>query len=166
MYKIKTGYSLAQVSLHWIIAALVLFQLIMGEDATDYRRAVRKSLPLDPSLEFSANLHVYFGIAILVLVVARLALRITYGVPTPVPAPKVQMIAGEALHYIFYILLFAQPITGLITQYHWLQGFGQYHHLGKPVFIVLILVHAGAALYHHFIVKDNVLKRMLKPGTV
>ncbi|ESW91110.1 hypothetical protein X770_10755 [Mesorhizobium sp. LSJC269B00] len=41
---------------------------------------------------------------------------------------------------------------------------GDVHTWAKPVFIVLICIHAGAALFHHFILKDAVLRRMLVPA--
>jgi cytochrome b561 len=41
---------------------------------------------------------------------------------------------------------------------------GDIHALAKPAFIVLIGIHAGAALFHHFVLKDTVLRRMLVPA--
>ena len=43
--------------------------------------------------------------------------------------------------------------------------FGEIHSANKPVFILLILIHAAAALYHHFVLKDSTLRRMMVPGT-
>lgn len=54
------------------------------------------------------------------------------------------------------------PVSGLVTLYV-NDEIGDIHSLSKPVFIVLILVHAAAALYHQFVVKDGTLRRMLVP---
>lgn len=160
------GYSLLQVTLHWLIAALVLWQLVFGEDVGDVAHALRNGEAVDPLLQLSADFHIYIGIAVLALAVARLLLRLTQGVPAPVPGPTLQVKLGEGLHYLFYFLLFAVPVTGLLAKYGKIHIAGEIHELAKPVFIIAIALHAGAALYHHFIVKDSVLKRMMKPGTV
>ena len=164
------GYSYLQVTLHWAIAALVFYQLVFGEDIKRYHRALDKYLTEGGDAPSTAtviggNLHIYIGVAILALVVIRLALRLTVGVPAAVPGPALQVKAGEALHWLFYLLLFAMPVTGLLAQYTTLPV-GELHEAGQPAFIVLIVVHAGAALYHHFLLKDSTLMRMLKPGTV
>jgi cytochrome b561 len=56
----------------------------------------------------------------------------------------------------------AVPVSGLLALYVW-NWMGDIHALAKPVFIVLICIHAGAALFHHFILKDAMLARMLFP---
>lgn len=64
----------------------------------------------------------------------------------------------------FYALLIAMPVTGIIA-YH-LQQFwvGEIHEWGKPVFLALIALHIAAALWHHFYKRNDVLRRMLRPG--
>jgi cytochrome b561 len=51
-------------------------------------------------------------------------------------------------------------VTGLLG-YYLGDPWGELHTLGKPVFIVLIAVHAAAALFHQFWIRDNTLRRML-----
>lgn len=164
MAKHSSGYTAVQVSLHWLIVLLVLFQLAFGEDMGRYNYLVRSGQDASPLLT-GYYLHLGVGIAVLVLTLARLGLRLTVGVPHPVPGPTLQVKAGEALHYLFYVLLILTPITGLLAQYVNMRTFGEIHEANKPAFIVLILVHAAAALYHHFVLKDSTLRRMMVPGT-
>jgi cytochrome b561 len=70
------------------------------------------------------------------------------------------MLARSA-HFAFYILLVVVPATGLLAYYGW-DALGDVHSWAKPVFIVLILVHAGAALVHQFLLRDGTLERMFR----
>lgn len=159
-----TGYSSLQVILHWLIVLLVFYQLIFGEDVSAYHRAVRDGGDVS-ALAIGYNLHIIVGLAILVLTVIRFWLRLNVGVPAPVPGPALQVKVGVALHHIFYFLLFFMPLSGLVANYL-VPAVGPVHELGKPVFIVAIVLHAAAALYHHFVVKDSTLRRMLVPRTM
>jgi cytochrome b561 len=71
--------------------------------------------------------------------------------------------AAKASHWLFYILLVAVPATGLLAIYV-SDEFGDIHKLAKPAFIALIALHAVAALFHQFVLKDGTLKRMLLPA--
>jgi cytochrome b561 len=72
-------------------------------------------------------------------------------------------VAARASHGIFYVLLLATPEIGLLAFYLG-DPWGDVHSLAKPAFIVLIAVHAVAALYHRFWLKDGTLRRMLSPS--
>ena len=72
--------------------------------------------------------------------------------------------ASKATHVAFYCLLVGVPVSGLLAFYVW-DWMGDIHALAKPAFIVLIGIHAGAALFHHFVLKDTVLRRMLVPAS-
>jgi cytochrome b561 len=157
------GYSSLQLVLHWVIVLLVFFQLVFGEDIGAYHRALSHGEDAT-SLALGANLHIIVGVAVLVLVAVRLFIRLRDGAPAPVPGPALQVWLGQSLHHIFYFLLFAMPISGLVANYL-VPSVGPLHELGKPLFIIFILLHAGAAFYHHFVLKDSTLMRMLKPGT-
>ena len=77
------GYSTTQIALHWIIAVLVIFQLIMGEDIKPaYRAFSRGNTPAEADL-FWANIHVYVGIAIFVLALLRVVVLLRRGAPEP-----------------------------------------------------------------------------------
>ncbi|MDW5317574.1 cytochrome b [Rhizobium sp. PL01] len=158
------GYSGLQITLHWLIAALVAVQLIFGESMTASVDAMAEGGAASPFDQTIASLHYWFGTAILVLVVLRLFVRLTHGAPSsPDGIPGWMSFASRITHWIFYALLIAVPVTGLLGFYT--DGpFGDIHAWAKPVFIGLIALHAGAALFHQFWLKDGLLKAMLVPA--
>ncbi|MBS1167800.1 MAG: cytochrome b562 [Proteobacteria bacterium] len=156
------GYSTIQITLHWLIVAAVLFQLVFGESMTNVVEALEEgATPGAGDLQLSSA-HFWVGIAILVLLVLRLAVRMFTGTPEVIGAPGLMTLAASAMHWLFYALLVAVPVTGLLAKYVG-DPWGDIHTIGKPIFIVLIVLHAAAALYHHFLLKDETLVRMLKP---
>jgi cytochrome b561 len=157
------GYTAYQIGLHWLIAALVFAQLIFGESMTEAIEAVEEGKPVS-SLEGNlADMHYYFGIAILALVAVRLALRLRKGAPPPPPETSGAIeLAGRVSHWLFYALLIGVPVTGLLGFYYG-DPYGEWHSYAKPVFIGLIALHVAASLYHQFWRKDGLLMRMLKP---
>jgi cytochrome b561 len=152
----RQGYGAGQVGLHWIIAALILFQLVFGESSMDVAD------PVTVSEQQWIDAHYWIGIAVLGLAVVRPAMRVLAGAPAPIRDDWTATAAG-IVHGAFYVLIFATPILGLLG---WYVGspWDDIHALNKPLFIVLIGVHAGAALYHHFWLKDGTLRRMLVPA--
>lgn len=160
----QAGYSRFQIMLHWLVAALVVFQLLFGESMNAAVRAIARGRQVSPADQTLASAHYWVGLAILALVIVRLGLRATLGAPPVEPAAPAWMnLAAKATHLAFYCLLFATPVTGLLAYYTW-PWMGEVHTLAKPAFIVLIGVHAAAALFHHFVLKDATLRRMLAPG--
>lgn len=169
--------ALAQ-GLHWLIAALIIALFGIGW--------VMEDMPLGPDKIRIYNIHKSIGVTVLALMVIRLAWR-WISPPPPLPAhmPAWEQTAAKATHVLIYLLVFAQPIIGilhsnaanfpvvvfntlilpsviapdeelkklLVGAHHWLAN----------VIAVLILLHIGAALRHHFMIKDDILRRML-PG--
>ncbi len=158
------GYSTAQIVLHWVIAALVVFQIVFGEEIADAYRAYRRGTTPDAEALFQSNIHVYIGLAVLALAVVRLALRIIHGAP-PLPAgqPRIQTAIAHLAHAILYVAIFAMPISGAVAWYLDVPLAGEVHELAKPVIIVTVVVHAAGALLQHFVKKTDVLTRMLRP---
>ena len=162
--------------LHWLIAVLVVVQVTLGMMADDLPAGVRK-------LTLLAR-HKSVGITILALAAMRLGWR--WANPTP-PLPATlkpyEMTLARVSHALLYTLLFAVPLTGWMMSsargfpVSWF-GFFQLPDLvpkSKPLYDMLVMthqtlawslvalagLHAGAALKHHFIHKDDVLRRML-----
>lgn len=162
--------------LHWLVAAAIMVQVALGLAAVWWRVSPTK---LDLFV-----VHKSLGIVILLVV----ALRLTWRLANPPPVLPTDMSAWEkraahASHVSLYVLLFAMPLTGWFTgsaanvpfRIFWhlpwptlvapdeaLAKLGARVHLG--LFIVLaavLLVHVGAALWHHYVRGDDVLKRML-----
>lgn len=156
------GYSRTQIALHWAVAVLILFQLIFGEEMGVAWDAVEDGLA--PNMTLTVWAHIIAGSAVLALVVWRLALRLTRGVPAaPAGESAAVRMAGHLGHMGLYVLMLGAPITGLLAWYCGITDLAEVHELAKPALIILIVVHIAAAFYHHFIVKDGLLNRMRKP---
>ena len=158
------GFTAAQIILHWTIAALIVFQLVLGEDIKPaYRAFNRGNEPAAGNL-FSANLHVYVGLAVLVLAIWRLAIRVRRGVPdAPLGESVLMRRIAAAMHFVLYVFIFGMPVTGALAWYLDVRSMGEVHELAKPFIIATVALHAAAALWQHFFVKSDVLVRMLKP---
>jgi cytochrome b561 len=157
------GYNATQIALHWVIAALVLFQLVFGDWIKPAYRAFMRGGEPAPAQEFAANLHVYVGLAILALAIWRLAVRARRGVPeAPAGDNPVPRRVAAATHAVLYLVIFAMPVTGALAWFFGFRFMGQVHELAKPVIIAVIALHALAALWQHFYLRSGVLVRMLK----
>jgi cytochrome b561 len=154
------GYSTTQIALHWIVAVLIIGQLIFGEEIGSAFRTLRQTGVA--SYDLMTLGHIGAGVLVLIFAVWRPTLRLRRGVPEPSHAgPKLVERAASLGHWAFYALMIAVPVTGLIA---WFGGgietAADLHELAKPVFIVLIAVNFAAALWHHFWLKDGLLNRM------
>lgn len=125
--------------------------------------ATEEGPPVSSADQALGSAHYWVGLVVLVLVALRLGLRFVAGAPKPADAgPKWMQAAARASHALFYVLLLAMPILGLPAFYLG-DPWGDIHALGKPAFIVLIVIHVLAALYHHFWLRDGTLKKMMVP---
>jgi len=178
-----TRYNNIAISLHWLMAFLIIGMLIAGKFLQQLDEA-------DPLRFTLTQWHKTFGVLILLLAAFRLIWRLTHRVPDhPENAPGWERFAANVSHIALYALLFIAPITGwmlvsvsplnidtylfnVIPWPHipWLQDlvnretaearFHQLHAIATGALIALLLVHVGAALKHHFIDRDSVLTRM------
>lgn len=172
----KTKYDTVAMGLHWLIALLVIFMLIFGEDLM----RGKDGDTLAPSL------HVSVGVAILVLSILRLAWRLINPPPAyPASMAPWEQMASKALVVVFYALLIGIPLAGWLAMPKFIseeaamagiQVFGVFplpaapglglpmkgiHELGSNLMIALLALHVLAALKHHFINRDDILRRML-----
>lgn len=160
----RKGYSTLQITLHWVIAALVLFQLVFGESMSHLVNAIERSTAAAAGDQILGLAHYWVGLAILALVALRLAIRLVSGTPDAVSSgPAWMERAARLSHWLFYVLLIVVPITGLLG-YYLGEWFADIHSVAKPIFIVLIVIHAAAALFHQFWLGDGTLRRMLVPS--
>ena len=160
----RAGYSTSQIVLHWLIAALVLFQLVFGESMETFVDAATEGEPLSRTDQTLGWAHYWVGLAILVLAFGRLAIRLVAKAPKLASAgPAWIQHAVRASHALFYVLLVATPVLGLLGFYLG-DPWSDIHTLNKPVFVGLIAVHAVAALYHQYWLRDGTLKRMILPS--
>lgn len=153
------GYSLVQIRLHWIVAALVILQLIFGEGIVESFDARLESGVSGYSLQAVA--HIVAGLLIGILAVWRLSLRMRRGVPEEGAGPL--GLGAKWAHRLFYAILIGAPVVGLVAWFGGSETAGDLHGYVKPVLIVLVGLHVLAALWHQFVLKDGLLLRMKRP---
>jgi cytochrome b561 len=100
-------YTRAAIWLHWIIAVLILVQIslgwIMNEVLPDH----------SPNQRLVENIHILLGLTVLILVVARIAVRLTHRPPLlPAGMPMWERMLSSFVHLVFYGLMLALPLTG------------------------------------------------------
>lgn len=167
--------------LHWSIAALVLFQWLLGQYMTSLGpEAVAEKFVL-------YQRHKSLGFLVFVLTLSRLVWRLTEPArPAHPPGmPRWQQRAAATSHALLYLLLLAMPVTGFLAAAASPLGiptvvFGlvpiphpigpdarleaillEAHAIQGWVLALLLALHVGAALKHHLIDRDRVLVRMI-----
>ena len=153
------GYSRTQIRLHWIVAALILFQLVFGEEIGSAFAAMLDSGVA--SYDLAAATHILAGIGVLAFALWRLALRLTRGVPAaPAGESAAQIVTAKLTHGILYLAMVAVPLVGLYAWFGASEEAGDLHGFAKPAFIILVGLHILGALYNHFVLKNGLLLRM------
>ena len=165
---------------HWLIVLLIINQWWIADRAEELKGLAK--------LEALAW-HKSFGMTILMLAVLRLIWRLANPTPDLTTETKPwERVLARISHVLLYALIFAMPLTGWMMSsaknypVSWFrqfqfpdlvapaeQTFQQMHDLHHLLFSVLVcvaLLHIAGALKHHFIDKNDVLKRMLPFGGV
>ena len=160
---VSTGYSTRQIALHWIVFVLVAFQWFTGDDMTDLFRAAHGGRPADVAPAWTP-IHIAVGVAILAVMLWRLVLRRTEGAPPPPKQhPALEWLAS-AVHVGLYLDLIGAALVGLVA-YFWLPSLAGLHHLMvRPILLVLVGLHFLGALWHRFVVRDDVMTRIIRPA--
>jgi cytochrome b561 len=172
----KLSYSSLSIWLHW----LMLILIIAVYTCIDLREYYPKGSYIRDALK---TWHFMLGLSVFVLVWVRL-LSITIGqVPRILPEPsKWQMLSAKAMHLALYILMIGMPLLGwllLSASGKAIPFFGlhlpaliseskgvadtikEIHETGGTIGYFLIGFHAAAGLFHHYVVRDNTLLRIL-----
>lgn len=155
--KTVANYSSVQIALHWAVAVLILLAWLSAEGAEEAIEAAEKGA----ATGFVP--HVAFGMAILALVVLRLMIRLTRGAPAAPGVPgSLQVKAANWGHRLLYLLMIAVPLGGVSI---WFGGMdnGDIHGLFANLLLAVALGHALMALYHHYVLKDGLIRRMMRP---
>lgn len=164
------------IALHWLMAAVLLAQLALGWGM--------QTLPDEPGggLQRDAyNLHKSLGICLALLVLLRLAWAARRPPLAAAPGPRWQQRAATATHGLLYACMVVMPLSGLLgsgfSKYPvrffgtplprwaepWPEGkdfCGAVHGTTAWLFVALVALHIGAALWHGLRLRDGVLRRM------
>ena len=159
----RTGYSLAQIALHWIIAVLIIGQVVLHEGMEAAYRAARGGAPATESELLLSDLHVAGGIAVFLLALLRVALRLKRGAPPPPETEHPALrFAARAVHFAFYAVILLMPATGALAWFGGVGAMAAVHGAGMLTILALLLLHIAGALYQHFVLKTDVMRRMLR----
>ncbi|MDP4832240.1 MAG: cytochrome b [Rickettsiaceae bacterium] len=173
----ENNYGIIAKLFHWLIAIAIVSLITVGFIMSD--------MPASPDKYELYGMHKASGVLVLMLVVLRVLWKLSNKVVQP-PAdlPNILKLAAKSGHFLLYAFMLLMPISGICMSYfggHDISVFGlfmipaaidklpqiaglfhQIHVLGIWAFITVITLHVGAAFYHHFIRRDNVLMRMIK----
>lgn len=170
-----TRYPLPSIALHWLIALLLFAGFALG--------TYMHELALSPQKLRLYSYHKWLGVTVFALVILRLALRFVMPPPALLPAPAWQLHLARRVHATLYLLMFAVPLSGWLMSSAkgfttvWFgilplpdlldkdEALGNLlrngHQALNWLLAGLVMLHAGAALKHHWIGRDDTLKRML-----
>ena len=169
-------YSSLQKTLHWLIAALIIVMIAVG--------LTMRNIGEGPVTNFLYELHKSTGLLILGLALLRIVVRLGRGAPPLEPGiPAMQRLAAYASHYGLYALIVLTPLAGwtatsaccapvnffwtvpvslpVTGEEAWWKGVFRIHFVLAFSLAGLALLHASAALHHHFVRRDRTLRRML-----
>lgn len=184
----RTRYTTVAIIIHWLIAAAIIFQIILGWRADDGPKGAAMTFAL-------FQLHKSIGITILLLTLVRLGWKLTHKAPPPpVDQPNWERVASHVVHWGFYVIMIGLPLTGWLmvstskinvptllygvvpwphlpglpdlaegAKHVW-NEIGEIGHglLVKTTYLLLLL-HLGAVAKHQILDRDEVLGHMA-PG--
>lgn len=162
--------------LHWLVALMIIGLFALGQYMSDLSMSPRK-LQL-------YSWHKWFGVTVFLLALVRLGWRLTHQPPSlPTQMSKLQQLASHTAHAALYGLMLAIPISGWLMssakgyQTVWFgllpipdllgkdkvlgDALAELHGALNGLLMFIVVVHVIATLKHHFIDRDDVLKRML-----
>jgi len=170
-------YGPVALILHWLIALLIVVAWVIPH-VMDYFSG--------HDAPFILELHRSIGVTVLVLVLFRLLWRVVRPAPPlPTNTPRLVRFASHVSHAALYLLMLAVPALGMV--FTWATGrdialWGlatlpapfqpndalaercrDWHALTANAILILAALHTAAALAHHYVLKDGLLKRMV-PG--
>lgn len=176
----RDRYSTVSLILHWLIAALVITQIIL----ISIHDAAGEAQNREMSRLFM-DLHKSTGATILVLTLIRIGWRVANpAIPLPGHMPRWQKVMARANHVLFYVVLIAMPLAGWAASsavgrpVDWFFLFHlpilpvpasrelagslmDAHEMAAKLLYVLVALHILGALKHQFVDRDDVVRRML-----
>jgi cytochrome b561 len=163
------------IVLHWLTAALVVGLWVIGQTVDVF--------PNGPLRVDYRSIHIVSGGILAVVVLTRLAWRLLRRAGLPPIGHGLLLAIARTTHWALYALLVATVVLGIT--YTWARGdsifnvfsipqmvpgdralahqIGDWHALAANALLIVAGIHAAAALFHHYILRDETLRRML-PG--
>ncbi|SSW63907.1 Cytochrome b561 [Achromobacter veterisilvae] len=169
-------YDRATIVFHWLTALLVVGLFALAEAWGFLPRGT-------PTRRLLQSLHISFGLLFAAVFVLRAAWRLSAGRRLPPATTGWFRIASTGAHGLLYALMAAQIVLGFL--FRWAQGepfaffglfdvptliaidrerrhfIGGLHNTVAWTIVILALLHALAGLFHHYFLRDGVLRRML-----
>ena len=167
-------YDNVAIALHWATAFLVFANFVLSQTWDWFAK---------PTKGLMEDTHMSFGVLLTAVIIARVAWRLIPGHQVSSIEAGWARIASKGMHYLLYVLLAAEaglgfafrwgaarpmaffgtgipPLIGEMSRplRHQLREFHEY--IGWTI-VIIALLHALSALYHHYVLKDRVLARML-----
>ena len=166
-------YDKPTIALHWLTAALVLALWCLGQTIDWF--------PKGDARITARSMHIVLGVALGLVLAARIAWRFGGGAHLAAAGEGWQATLGTLTHRALYLLLIGTVLLGLANT--WIRGdtlfklftlpafdpgnkslretVEELHGLAANVLLFVALFHAAAGLMHHYVFKDDVLRRML-----
>ena len=170
-------YGAVSLTLHWLTAVLIVAAWLLG--------TFDDVLPKGPARDAGLFAHITFGLAMLGLLAMRVAWRLADPPPGPEPATAGLWAqrAAHFTHWMLYILLAGVIIAGIVLQFArgrplplfglaeiaspWMadrafaRSVKEVHEVLANALLVFAILHAASAMFHHWILRDRTLVRML-----
>lgn len=160
------GYSRLQITLHWLVVILVIFQFVAHDGMEHVWDAYERGREIGSGDVPLAYAHIAAGAAILMLALWRLWLRMTVGAPgLPDSHPAIVRLAAVATHWALYALLILTPLSGSAAWFLGVDAAGDAHKVLKTLLLFVAVLHVVGALVEHFVLRSDVMKRMLRPAS-
>ncbi|MBB5373443.1 cytochrome b [Acidocella aromatica] len=167
-------YDSLTIALHWVTAALVLLLFALAETWDFFPKPIHHLMITG---------HMSLGLVLAAVIALRILWRLLSRSKAFASNQGILEQAAKALHYVLYVLITAEAVLGFFTRWtdnHGLSFFGllipspfgtfskatggfveEIHDLNAWLIIILVGGHTLAALGHHYLLKDDVLRRML-----
>lgn len=165
-------YSRLQIALHWLTALTILAGWATAQIIDAVPRDLKGTMQ---------GFHADIGLAVGLIVLIRLVSRAWFPAAPDAPGGAWVNRAAHAVHLLLYALVAAAVLGGLLTA--WARGMAipglpafppapdlirgarraikEVHELAANAILITAGLHAAAALAHHYLLGDNVLRRML-----